>query len=214
VPGFQGDARIFAPLAAALPGRVLWAVDLGGGTVTEVTGRLQSVLDQAGRSEVVTGSYGGLVACGLRGLRSLAAVGTLPDRAWLQGGLTRQRRLLQRLPAGVVEAMYRHHTRRAGAADGLPVALTAALASAGLDKSTLVARLRSLETWPFAPPPDVPLLWIAGATDPQVRWTAADTHDALGPRATFTTVPGSHRPHASHPGALVGRLEGFWTTGA
>ena len=213
VPGFLGDARVFAPFAEALGGRHVVALDLGPGDHDELVARVQGWVDRL-EPELVTGSFGGLLARGVRGMASWATVGTLPSRAWLSGGVVAQRRLLQRLPGAVVSGMYRRHTLTSARADGLPDALARALAARGLDKATLVERLRIIETWPFDERPDVPTLWLAGATDPQVRWTRDQALEALGTGVTCAVVPGSHRPHASHPGPMVTRLEGFWRSGA
>ena len=114
------------------------------------------------------------------------------------------------MPAPLVEALYRRHTRRALALDGAPAALVELLADRGLDAATLRGRLDGILAWDLPPWPRIPMLWLAGATDPQIDWTPAEALAALPEGTVYAHVPGGHRPYASHPGPLADRLEGWW----
>lgn len=209
LPGFLGDARIFEPLGPLLAARRgAMAFDLPPGGPAEAAAALAPALEAVGRPvHLLTGSFGGLVARSLPPalLASLAMVATLPDPALIPPGVRAQAALLTLAPAPLIPAIYRRHLRRALAADGVPRDLALRLVARGLDKATLLGRLRGVLRWETGPLPPCPILWVRGATDPQ-----APPVEALPDVAEVTHVPGGHRPYASHPGPLFTRLERFW----
>ena len=107
------------------------------------------------------------------------------------------------LPSPVVQALYRRHIRRGWAADGLD------LEPGSLSTGALLARLDEVLQHPFAFP-DVPTLWLLGATDAQAPTPAQVL--AHQPHAQVVHVPGGHRPFATHPGPLFTELERWWAS--
>ena len=209
LPGLLGDACVFEPFAiAASARRIVRAWDLPTGSPAEAANALSARLQQP--HHVLTGSFGGLVARCLppERLASLACVATLPDQDLVPESIRRRIAALDRLPDVLVEALYRRHSRRSLGLDGVPSVLIDR--TRGLDATTLRARLHGVLDWQLPPPPEVPTLWILGATDPQAAWSVDDVL-ARRPDVEVTHVPGGHRPYASHPGPLLTRLEQFWT---
>jgi hypothetical protein len=191
LPGFLGDVRVFEPFRRLAHDR--YEVHLMG-------------LDEAPppvHAHYLTGSFGGLVAAGLppQRIRSLAMVGTLPDARLIPRAVRVQSRVLRRLPSPLLEPLYLHHSRRSLAADGVE------LDSRGLDAETLRRRLRFVLEHAFVFP-DVPTLFLMGATDAQAPTSGQVLHHQ--PRAEVGHVPGGHRPYASHPGPLLTELERWW----
>lgn len=191
LPGFLGDVRVFHPFQRLAHARY------------EV--RLQELDDPPPDrpAHVLTGSFGGLVAAGwpAHTLRSLAMVGTLPHPSLVPASVRLQSRLLQRLPTAVLEPLYRRHSARSLAADGVD------LQTRGLDARTLRRRLRFVMQHDFVFP-DVPTLFVMGATDPQAPTSGQVLR--FQPHAEVAHVPGGHRPYASHPGPLLTELERWW----
>ena len=201
LPGFLGDRRVFEPLAVLAHARFeVVTLDLPPGSPREAALALPAV-----DGHYLTGSFGGLVASCLppSRLRSLALVATLPAASLIPRSVRLQSRLLRRLPAPALEALYRRHSARSLEQDGVD------LESEGLDAVTLRARLRGVLEHDFVFP-SVPLLWVLGATDPQ----APNSGDVLRhqPLAEVCHVPGGHRPYASHPGPLLTELERWWSS--
>lgn len=219
LPGLFGDAREMSPLAERLSERrPVVLCDLPPGSPRAAAAALRARLrdaDQLNRGpfEVVTGSFGGLVAGGLPPglLSSLAVVATLPSPALIPAATRLRISLLSLAPAPIVEALYRRRHRAVLARDGVPEALLHTLTSGpGLTKATLLTRLKGVLDWEVDPPPQVPTLWILGATDPETPWGVAEVLSHR-PDVELTHVPGGHRPYASHPGPLTTRLEAFWS---
>ena len=208
LPGLLGDACVFepfAPLAAAR--RTVRAWDLPPGDPRAAAARIASRLDRP--HHLLTGSYGGLVArCLPPGkLASIACVATLPALDLTPPGIARRTRVLRWMPDRVVELLYRRHSHRSLALDGVPPELVAR--TRGLDAATLRERLDGVLAWELPPAPEVPTLWVLGATDPEAPWSV-DEVLARRPEVEVCHVPGGHRPYASHPGPLLTRLERFW----
>jgi len=214
LPGLLGDARIFEPLRAALgEARPVYALDLSPGTPFAVAERVSLAMrSRTSRpAHVLTGSWGGLAALCLppEQVASLAVVATLPHPRFYPAWMTPARRALTLLPPPLVEAMYRGHLARELDRDGVPAALAAALVERGLARSVLLSRLKYARCGDI-PRARAPALWLAGEEDPQVTWTAHELR-SHHPGAGFTPVPGRHRPYASHPEALLERLESWWS---
>jgi pimeloyl-ACP methyl ester carboxylesterase len=214
LPGLVGDPRIFDPLLAALgEERPVRALELPPGTPFEVARQVSWTLRAwtAGPAHVLTGSWGGLAALCLppEQVASLAVVATLPSPRFYPGWMTPARRALTLLPPPLVEAAYRRHLARELAADGVPPELALAIVRRGLSRDLLLSRLRSARCRDI-PRASAPTLWLAGSEDPQVSWTAHDLRESH-PGVDSETVPGRHRPYASHPEALLERLRPFWS---
>lgn len=215
LPGFRGDARELLALAERVASRrPVLLVDLPPGAPDEAAAQLRGVLEPAleAPADVVTGSFGGLVARSLPPamLRSLAAVATLPGPDLIPRAVVLRARVLALAPAVLVEAAYTRHLRRALSQDGVPPELAEALCGRrALDKATLLGRLQGVLAWRTGPPPGCPTLWVRGATDAEAPWTPAEVL-ARWPGVQTTQVPGGHRPYASHPGPLLTALERFW----
>lgn len=194
LPGFLGDARVFEPFRRLASSRyevLLLDLPLRG---------------LPPRAHVLTGSYGGLVAAKLDPgrIRSLAMVGTLPSASLIPSSVRLQRRILGQLPERLVEGLYRRHSRRSLALDGVPD-----LRGEGLAARVLLERLDEVLQHSFVFP-DVPTLWVLGATDPQAPTSAQVLEHQ--PHAEVCHVPGGHRPYASHPGPLLTELERWWSS--
>lgn len=205
LPGLLGDHRVFEPFLTRARQHVeAVALDLPPGSPRQAAAALQL---PPGRHHFVTGSFGGLVAWCLDPARiaSIACVSTLPDISMCPGRIRRQTALLRALPAPLVEAMYRRHQQRSLDEDGVPPQLHLR----SLDKETLVGRLQGVLDWDLPPPPDVPTLWLLGATDTQSRQTPVEVLRHR-PDAQVARIPGGHRPYASHPGPMLTRLRRFW----
>jgi pimeloyl-ACP methyl ester carboxylesterase len=201
LPGFLGDRRVFEPFAELARARFeVVTLDLPAGSPHEAALALPAV-----DGHYLTGSFGGLVASCLPPdrLRSLAMVATLPAASLIPRSVRLQSRLLGRLPAPLLEPLYRRHSARSLEQDGVR------LHSEGLDAATLRSRLKGVLEHDFVFP-SVPLLWVLGATDPQ----APSSGEVLRhqPRAEVCHVPGGHRPYGSHPGPLLTELERWWSS--
>ncbi len=212
LPGIRGDARIFTPLTALHPA-VSWVLlDLPPGGPALAAARLRSVLP-AGRFHLLTGSFGGLVARFLPAPRiaSIACIGTLPSKAFLQPRMIRQAQLLMTLPDRLLGPLYERHARRSLTAAGLPLAPVAQLLDRPIDPPVLRGRLRSVLAGHHGRVPALPVAWIHGTDDPQITWSRADLQRAV-PHAQVFEVPGGHFPHATHPGDLWTSLHhGWWS---
>ena len=163
-----------------------------------------------GPVHLLAGSWGGLVARCLppEQVLGMALIATLPHPRHCPAWLGPLRRALMPLPAPAVEAAYRRRLARGLRRDGVPPGLASALAARGLSKQVLLSRLKSARCRdiPRAVPPS---LWLRGREDPQVSWTAHEIR-ATHPGAEMDSVPGAHRPYASHPAALLERLRPWW----
>lgn len=216
VPGFLGDRRIFEPTARLLADRHgVLAVELPPGAPREAAAALEEQLHEVlgtTAARFVTGSYGGLVARCLpeARIRSLVTVGTAPARRFVPSGMVARRRALGWLPTELTEQLYRRRLALNLARDGVPEELCRTLARRGLTKRLLLERFDGVLDWDLPPWPDAPHLWLLGANDAEVRWTRDEILDEE-PGVTLGTVPGGHRPYASHPGPFVTRLEDFWS---
>ena len=213
LPGLLGNPRIFEPLTEAIGGaRSVTALELPEGTPFAAAERVSlAIRERTARPvHVLTGSWGGLVGLCLppEQVASLALVATLPHHSYYPSWMTPARRALTLLPPRLVEALYRRRLARELALDGVPAPLAAALVERGIERSVLLSRLKFARCRDI-PRARVPALWLAGEEDPQVMWTAHEVR-SHHPGAGFTPVPGRHRPHASHPEALLERLESWW----
>jgi hypothetical protein len=213
VPGLLGDGRVFGPLAALLERRPGRFPDLPMVDFEEMVNWLQEEVDGLDRPpHLITGSFGGLVGLALRegSIASISMVATLPSPDLLPRGIRRQADWIRWLPAPLMERAYRRHLAGALREEGLPSTLAGALASRGLSKATLVLRLDAVQSWspPIRPP--APIHWIRGESDSQAPWSDEEVQQALNP-ARISTVPGSHRPYASDPSALLEQLEAWWS---
>lgn len=208
LPGLLGAACVFEPFAAlASARRIVRAWELPPGSPREAAALLAERLDEP--HHLVTGSFGGLVARCLppASIASLACVATLPDVSLTPPSVRARVRALEWLPAPAVERLYRRHSRRSLALDGVPSELIQK--TSGLDAATLRGRLRGVLDWDLPEPPRVPTLWVLGASDAEAPWSVAEVL-AHRPDVEVTHVPGGHRPYSSHPGPLLTRLERFW----
>ena len=208
LPGLLGDARIFEPFARlARRSREVHCLDLPPGPPRQAARELDL---PRGSFHVLTGSYGGLVARCLPPERmlSLACVATLPDRSLCPRSVELQSRMLARMPSTLVERLYARRLDRVLAEDGVRSELADRLHR--LDRDTLVGRLRGVLDWDLPPQPQVPTLWVLGATDPMAPWSVGEIL-RWHPHVQACHVPGGHRPYASHPGPLLTRLQGFWS---
>ena len=210
LPGIRGDARIFEPLAAVAGDRGFLALDLPPGGPALAAARLRPQLP-AERFHLVTGSFGGLVARFIPRARmvSLACIGTLPSPDHLDPSMRRRARLLLALPDRALELLYARHGRRSFQHEGLADALIDRLADRPLPARVLRARLRSVLGGAHGRVPGVPVAWVHGSADTQVRWSPAELRQTVA-HAAVLDVPGGHFPHATHPTALWSRLERDW----
>ena len=208
LPGFRGDAREMAPLAEVLWDRPVFCFDLPPGAPGDAAARLRPTIDrEVGPTyDLVTGSYGGLVARGLD-MRSWATVATFPDRSHLRWSVSATRALLGMLPDALVERGYARRLRARLREDKVPDEIGDVLG--GLPAGVLRERLDGVISGALAPLPRVPTLWILGDDDPEARYTDADVLAAC-PWARVARVPGGHRPYASHPGAVAAVLRLWW----
>jgi len=214
LPGLLGDARVFDPLIEALQGeREITGLDLPPGSFSNAaavsTAKLQAHWDKP--VDLVTGSFGGLVALSLPKacVRSIATVGTMPDKRFFPTAMAQLLRGLRPMPSSWVEHLYRQHLTRSLEQDGVPADIRSALAQRTIRKQVLIDRLTSIrQENPRGL--DVPLLWLTGTEDGQTRWSPSEVLAAY-PRAIIDSVPGAHRPYASHPEHLADRLRQFWS---
>jgi pimeloyl-ACP methyl ester carboxylesterase len=179
-----------SPLVERL-GRRARALDLPRGSPAQAAARIAE-----GPAHWICGSYGGLVARSLppERVRSLVLVATLPDPSLAPRDIVWKSRMLEHLPAAMVERAYDRHTRRALELDGVEDH------GVRLDKATLVERLRGALA--PVPMPRVPTLWVLGSHDPFARWSTAEIQHFC-PWAQVVHVPGGHRPWATHTEAFL-----------
>lgn len=213
LPGILGDALVFEPLAELLAGkRRVFLADLPPGDPWRSAAILARRLEATGPFHVVTGSYGGLVCHKLPAhlVLSGAHVGTLPSLAQRDPLQLLKGRVLRKLPAALVEPLYRRHLRDSLNAEGLDAALIERVLGRARSKEELIGRLQCLLDDEFPERPDQrPTLWILGQDDPQAAWSTQDIQ-AHHPDAQVAHLPGGHRPYATQPAPLLARLEDFW----
>lgn len=215
LPGIEGDARVFLrlePLARRWP---VQAHDLPPRAALDVAA-ISELLDAdlpPGPLVLVGASLGGLVARCVaarwpRRVRGLVTIGSLPERLLLPAGLSRRAVLAGHLPEGAWRRLYRRRLARLLAEEGVHVDLAAELLE-GLPPAWLHgARMAAIRAWGVPPGCPVPTLSLRGQVDREAPWRGADVARAL-PQSGFETVPGGHRPHLTHPEALVVVLSRF-----
>lgn len=203
LPGLQGSGSTLLALARRLAPR--WTVrvyDLPDGTLSAATAALRTALHD--RPHVVAAGISGLWACRLaRSQRaSLACIGApLGPRPPISTGAGIALRLGS--PLGRI---YQGTLRERLVRDGVPSRLASAAAASSRGA---LARLSWLEAEPM-PCPMGRVLWMHGADDP-ARPPGPTAVRAWIPHALLATMPGRHRPFASHPSAVAEALETFWT---
>ncbi len=214
LPGLLGDARVFEPLFDVLESeREITGIDLPPGSFSDAAAVISAKLSERWDQPVdlVTGSFGGLVALSLprANVRSIATVGTMPNNRFFPTAMARMLRGIQSMPSSWVERLYRQHLARSLERDGVPANIRTAIAQRTIRKRVLIDRLRSIQRENPAGL-DVPLLWLTGSEDGQTRWSSSEVLAAY-PQAIIDSVPGAHRPYASHPEHLADRLRQFWS---
>jgi pimeloyl-ACP methyl ester carboxylesterase len=214
LPGLQGHRAVFAPLVRALGDDLsVTLLDLPPGSPIEAANALKSQLEKmpGGPWHVVAGSYGGLVGLHLDAAyaRSLSLVGTCPVSSGISIGFRVQSRMAGLLPGPVKSRLYRHRLYGSLRGDGVPSDIAQQVADKSPSARVLSQRLKgAMENRP-GPPQDVPLLWVRGDYDAQITWDDQLVHDHW-PDARIVSVPGGHRPFASHARALAAVLRHFW----
>jgi len=216
LPGLLGDARVFEPLFDVLADTEVSGLDLPPGSFTSAAKVIAAKLEAGWDSPVhlVTGSFGGLIALSLPEsslVRSITTIGTMPDKRFFPNAMARLLHGLKPMPSTWVETLYRQHISRSLARDGVPRPLREALSQRTIRKQVLLDRLTSIKT-ENPTGLDVPTLWLTGVDDDQTRWS---DHDVVAsyPKVIIDSIPGAHRPYASHPEALANRLRSFWRDG-
>ncbi len=185
LPGFQGDARVFAEFASRWQRRVL-LVDLPTGSPREAGAVLSSRLSRwiDGEVDWLTGSFGGLVLRSLpdRWVGRAVLVGTLDTHARVPRKAFAARHLVNRLPGALLEVLYRTHLRRSLRSDGVSADLVERMTRRGLTAEVVRGRLDGVLEWEVDPPLRVP--------------------------PTTLREPGVHRPWASDPAGFAELLQG------
>jgi pimeloyl-ACP methyl ester carboxylesterase len=211
LPGVEGDAGIFEPLAPLARRRELIALDLParGDTLAAIAAALLPQI-AAPRFAIFGLSLGGLVGRALLSqapgrVAGLITLNTLPDRSLLPAGVARAPAVLGLLPAGVFSRVYRRRIARRHLEEGLPAALSVQLLDRLPGRDTLIERLRAIDRWGLDPVVSAPHLVLRAQVDTEAPWTLGEAQ-AAHPRARVMTVPGGHRAPATHPGPLVGLL--------
>ena len=214
LPGLLGDARVFDPLIDVLQSeREITGIDLPPGSFSDAAAVISAKLNARWEKpvDVVTGSFGGLVALSLprENVRSIATVGTMPHNRFFPKAMAQMLRGLRPMPSSWVEQLYRQHVARTLEQDGVPSHIRTAIAQRTIRKQVLIDRLSSIQQ-ENPRGLDVPLLWLTGTEDGQTRWSSSEVLAAY-PQAIVDSVPGAHRPYASHPEHLADRLRQFWS---
>ena len=217
LPGIIGDGRVFLRQAPLARRRAVLALDLPADpspppSLRALAARLLARIP-AERFVVMGASLGGLLAWAMSleapdRVRGIVTLGALPGAHLRPPGLARQRRLMTALPGPVFRALYRRRIAARLAEEGVAPEVARLLLGRLPAQAVLAGRLRLVERWGLGAPPPVPALWLLGQHDREVGWGTADVTRAL-PRALVQVVPGGHRAHLTHPGALHGFVEHF-----
>ena len=213
LPGLQGQAAVFGPLRDVVQLGTAWnAWDLPPGDPREAAAALAPRLERLGPAHLVTGSYGGLIALQLppEGIRSLVMVGTCPNPRLLPPHVSRQVALLRALPSFLVGSLYRRHLGRSLQGDGVPQETQQVVLGHRPGVGTLLGRLDGALQEQEAVPVPGRLLWLRGTEDALCPWDDGEVISAW-PGAQVQSVPGGHRPWASHPQAFAAILQAFWS---
>jgi pimeloyl-ACP methyl ester carboxylesterase len=213
LPGLQGHGAVFDPLRDALPIGSAWnAWDLPPGGPTEAAAALVPRLERMGPVHLVTGSYGGMIALQLPPgtARSLVMVGTCPHPRLLPGHVSRQVALLKTLPASVVDKLYRFHLARSLQSDGVPQETKRLVLAHCPGEAILLERLQAALQEQASRHVPGRVLWLRGTSDALCPWDDEEVRSTW-PGAQVRSVPGGHRPWASHPQAFAAILQAFWS---
>jgi pimeloyl-ACP methyl ester carboxylesterase len=213
LPGLHGRSAVFDPLRDVVHLGDAWnAWDLPPGGPRDAAAALAPRLERLGPAHLVTGSYGGLIALQLppEKIRSLVMVGTCPHPGLLPPHVSRQVALLGALPSFLVRSLYRAHLGRSLRGDGVPPATRQRILDQCPGVGTLLERLDGAlqDQGANQAPPN--LLWVRGTGDALCPWDDGEVVSAW-PGANVQSVPGGHRPWASHPQAFAAILHAFWS---
>ena len=202
IPGIAGEVREFSRLTTYRAGTtilVLTLPDTESASLHVLARRLEAALPDHPVT-VVGASFGALIARAMEPARvaRLITIGMLPLRteAATRAGLVA--RLLRFLPEPAYAAWYARRSEAAWAEDGADAELIASVRLPA--RRVLAARLAAIARWGLPERPRVPTVMLWGATDRFATWDVA-TVEALG--AQGAVVPGSHRPHLSHPAEVA-----------
>jgi pimeloyl-ACP methyl ester carboxylesterase len=213
LPGLQGHAAVFDPLRDVLQIGSAWnAWDLPPGAPSEAAAPLAERLERLGPAHLVTGSYGGLIAVHLPPgvVRSLVMVGTCPHPRVLPAHVARQVALMKAIPGALVAGLYRFHLARSLRGDGVPGDTRRRVLAHRPGVPDLLERMDAALQEQEATHVHQKLLWVRGASDALCPWDDGEVLSSW-PGAQVRSVPGGHRPWASHPQAFAAILQAFWS---
>ncbi len=214
LPGLQGHGAVFDPLARALESDfTVVCLNLPPGGPEGAARVLEAIILERtqGPLHVVTGSYGGLLGLhlNLEAIRSLTLVGTCPTPQSLPWRFEVGARVATAVPRVLQGPLYRKHLRRSLRQDEVPGEVASRILAKAPTPTVLMGRVRGAREERGKISGGVPLMWVQGEQDVQVSWDEALIHEHW-PHAVVATVPGGHRPYASHPKELARALRRFW----
>jgi len=206
LPGFLGDARVFAALTDLGDQRPVMALNLPehGHTIAELATEVL-IRITVPRFAVIGLSLGGLIGWAMslqapERVAHLITVGTLPDHSLLPEDWARTRLLSRWTP--FFAAVYRHRLRGQLRHEGVGPDETAMLTEELPARTTVMARSAAIDTWGLDEAPPVPTNWLRGQVDGLAPWTARDVQHHL-PDVAFETIPGGHYAPLTHPGPFT-----------
>jgi len=214
LPGIAGDPRTFlrqVPLSRRMP-TTAHALPVGAGSLQQAAASLLDSID-APRLVLLGTSLGGLIGWAMSDLApervaGLITLGTLPARACLPRGVRTRQRLLSPVPGALFSVLYRRRIAARLGEEGVDPRTRAMLLAGLPGKAVLRGRLAMIERWGLSAVPSVPAMWLRGQHDVEAPWSLGALPRLL-PGVSGQPVPGGHRAHLTHPGALHGFVEHF-----